>query len=171
MTHAQVLASDTTREVPEAPAPAISRNHVKSLDGIRGLAILSVLVHHLTASCWPSEHPSVHHLKDILYMGWAGVDLFFVLSGFLITGILMDTKSADNYFRAFYMRRVLRIFPLFYLVLTVLTLAYYSPVGWHMVSVFPPPKQQPFYFVYLNNLLPLHRGQPNIIGNFLDPGR
>lgn len=166
MTNALVLAADAIQEVPEAPAPAISRKHVKSLDGVRGLAILVVLVHHLTSSCWPSAHPSVHHLRDILYMGWAGVDLFFVLSGFLITGILMDTKSADNYFQAFYMRRVLRIFPLFYLVLTALTLAYYAPFGWHMVPFFPPPKQQPFYFVYLNNWLPLHRGQPNIIGHF-----
>ena len=133
MTNARVLATDAIQEVPEAPAPAISHKHVKSLDGVRGLAILVVLVHHLTSSCWPSAHPSVHHLRDILYMGWAGVDLFFVLSGFLITGILMDTKSADNYFQAFYMRRVLRIFPVVFLVFTALTLAYYAPFGWHMV--------------------------------------
>jgi len=86
------------------------------LDGLRGVAILLVLfLHFIIGQGVPA--PSV--LVDwwfigIVRAGWMGVDLFFVLSGFLITGILLDTKGSRHYFRQFYTRRVLRIFPLYY---------------------------------------------------------
>jgi peptidoglycan/LPS O-acetylase OafA/YrhL len=80
------------------------------LDAVRGLAVLLVLLHNTDI------YPSLH-LQPISANGWMGVDLFFVLSGFLITGILIDTKQSGAYFRNFYARRCLRIWPLYYSVL------------------------------------------------------
>ena len=90
-----------------------------ALDGVRGLAILMVLFVHFVASMLPTNAVE----RAIVYVtgyGMYGVDLFFVLSGFLITGILYDARDKDNYFRNFYMRRCLRIFPLYYGVLALL---------------------------------------------------
>ncbi|MFI5185550.1 MAG: acyltransferase family protein [Chitinophagales bacterium] len=81
------------------------RMHYPGLDGIRGFAILLVILYHNFS------------FISFLNFGWLGVDLFFVLSGFLITEILLNSKNAKNYFRHFYARRILRIFPLYYLVL------------------------------------------------------
>ena len=76
-----------------------------ALDGIRGLAVLFVLLYHSGAAV----------LGGFLLQ--SGVDLFFVLSGFLITTILVRTRDRSDYFRLFYLRRAVRIFPLYYLVL------------------------------------------------------
>lgn len=89
--------------------PASGRLRLRALDGLRGTAILAVLICHYSALL-----PQNHRIAGVLENGWAGVDLFFVLSGFLITGILFDAKGTRNYFRNFYARRVLRIFPLYY---------------------------------------------------------
>ncbi len=86
---------------------------IPALDGVRGLAAMMVLLSHfLFEDLWQSRWwwPMAHS-------GWLGVDLFFVLSGFLITGILLDSKEKPGYFKRFYRRRVLRIFPLYYAVL------------------------------------------------------
>jgi peptidoglycan/LPS O-acetylase OafA/YrhL len=82
-------------------------SRIPQLDAVRGLAVLLVLVHNTDI------YPSLH-LGLIAANGWMGVDLFFVLSGFLITGILVDTKHSEGYFRNFYVRRCLRIWPLYY---------------------------------------------------------
>ena len=73
-----------------------------ALDGLRGIAILAVIFRH-----------NFDFLQATKY-GWIGVDLFFVLSGFLITGILLKTKTQKNYLATFFVRRILRIFPLYY---------------------------------------------------------
>jgi peptidoglycan/LPS O-acetylase OafA/YrhL len=80
------------------------------------VAILAVIAFHVGTGEPSSVLP---HVTQWLGFGWCGVDLFFVLSGFLITGILIDTKETAHAFRNFYARRVLRIFPLYYLTLIV----------------------------------------------------
>jgi peptidoglycan/LPS O-acetylase OafA/YrhL len=72
--------------------------HIRAIDGLRGVAILLVLMHHFA----------------VFEPGWAGVDIFFVISGFLITRILLWTKDSPHYFSYFYARRALRILPLYY---------------------------------------------------------
>jgi len=103
--------------LPQAADPA---GRTPELDGLRGVAILLVLVNNLY------DGPSNGGLEYVLYhlakSGWVGVDLFFVLSGFLITGILSDTRNSGRYFRNFYARRILRIFPLYYGFLIVWSL-------------------------------------------------
>jgi peptidoglycan/LPS O-acetylase OafA/YrhL len=89
-----------------------------ALDGVRGLAILVVLLFHFIAQT-TATNAFERTVNRILNYGSLGVDLFFVLSGFLITGILYDARAQPGYFRNFYMRRVLRIFPLYYAVLAV----------------------------------------------------
>lgn len=89
--------------------------HIPALDGLRGVAVLIVMLYHFTIFGGMEPISWTGHVWQALAgVGWTGVDLFFVLSGFLITGILYDTKGSDGYFRIFYIRRTLRIFPLYY---------------------------------------------------------
>jgi len=89
------------------------RQKIPQLDAVRGIVILVVLAHNLHGfSSLPFSY--------LTNYGWMGVDLFFGLSGFLITGILLDSKSSADYFRNFYARRCLRIWPLYYSVLVLM---------------------------------------------------
>lgn len=89
-------------------------SHLPSLDGIRGLAILMVIAHNVQLLDVPVMHGAVVLAQFILNIGWIGVQLFFVLSGFLITGILLDSVGQPRGLRNFIARRALRIFPLYY---------------------------------------------------------
>jgi len=98
------------------------KGHIPALDGVRGLAIGLVLAVHLFSNLMPWGGFFQNTLKQTFSYGSLGVEVFFVLSGFLITGILWDTKTKAGYFKNFYMRRFLRIFPLYYGVLALIAL-------------------------------------------------
>lgn len=96
--------------------------HLIALEGLRGVAILMIMLRHfyneeIIRDAYPIIGPIITKLA---IAGNYGVELFFVISGFLITNILLDSKNSPGYFRNFYMRRFLRIFPLYYAVLFVI---------------------------------------------------
>ena len=127
--------------------------HMPALDGLRGLAILPVLLYHMT-SVGPGNWATAAWGFAVRNFGWCGVDLFFVLSGFLITGLLYDSRGTRHYFRNFYARRVLRIFPLYYgyvaVVLVVLPIVY--PDVRRLLHLSDGPWWGPAsYWVYLQN--------------------
>jgi peptidoglycan/LPS O-acetylase OafA/YrhL len=111
-------------------------SRVTELDGIRGIAILLVMLSHFGVPAAP--HGLLH---NILGFGWVGVDLFFALSGYLITGILLDSPR-ENYFSRFYGRRILRIFPVYYAFIIVF---------FHILPVTSGRAEEPWYLLYLAN--------------------
>lgn len=93
---------------------------ITALDGLRGLAIGLVLLHHVVQLRLPTTAPWAASLDSVLQLSWSGVDLFFVLSGFLIGGILIDHRKSPRLAPIFYLRRSLRILPLCAVTLLVL---------------------------------------------------
>ena len=125
--------------------PLNSSKKLPALDGIRGIAILLVLCFH-SGLILRASGPVQHLFSEVARSCWCGVDLFFVLSGFLITGILLDTRDSRHHFRNFYMRRVLRIFPL-----------YYGVILWLFLQN-PDFPDQIWYWLYLQNWGPVFGG-------------
>jgi peptidoglycan/LPS O-acetylase OafA/YrhL len=125
-----------------APSPArVAQGFIAELDGLRGIAILLVVVHRF----WPRS--AVGPWADAAGAGWIGVDLFFVISGFLIAGILLDTRGEPGFFRNFYARRILRIFPLYYLFVGGVFLAFSGSAEFREHSGSPI-----WYLVHLGNM-------------------
>ena len=123
--------------------------HYPGLDGLRGIAILTVVAHNLQLLQDP-EGSFGRAVEWGLDRGWIGVQLFFVLSGFLITGILLDSQKAPNYFKSFFARRALRIFPLYFLALAVLFLLLPALGAMPAALVATPSQQLPFW-LYVSN--------------------
>lgn len=124
------------------------------LDGLRGLAILLVMLYH-TTHYGLARSVADRALTIVPSIGWSGVDLFFVLSGYLITGILLGAKDSPAYYRAFYARRILRIFPLYYatlvfFLLIVPRLPLFAPIDyfWNPGS----SREQVWYWLFLSNV-------------------
>ncbi len=130
----------------ESDKQLVVGRHYRELDGLRALAALLVLYFHSSLIVDKPEDGLLLYYHKLTMVGWCGVDLFFVISGFLITGILMDTAKRKNCFRYFYIRRAVRIFPLYYMVLLV------SFVGF---SAYYPDYQvgsrEVYYLLYLQN--------------------
>ena len=136
------------------------RGHIAELDGLRALAVLLVLLVHF------GPHASIGSpLWKIESIGWIGVDLFFVLSGFLITGILLDTREDRLYYKNFYLRRTLRVFPLYYVVI-FLGLA--IQIAWHDESIIHNLYETSWFVVYLGNIHVAFKNHAPLAG-FLGP--
>lgn len=132
--------------------------HLPVLDGMRGVAILLVILVHL-----------FRYYKWVSF-GWMGVDLFFVLSGFLITGILVDTRANPGYYKNFLVRRVLRIFPLYYFFLIVFFIGLPLSSLHNQVEHYTYLDSNQFWFwAYIQNWLFVtdsHYPEINIISHF-----
>lgn len=135
--------ADTPRRLPP---------HIPALDGIRGVAVLLVVFCHAVQHDPTALTGAIDSaILAVARLSWTGVDLFFVLSGFLITGILFDAKGKELYFRNFYARRTVRIFPLYYtclilflVLLPLLPAAFTERFGHYYTS-------QTWYWLYLSN--------------------
>lgn len=112
-----MIAAPVKQPVPVAVKPA---GRIAELDGLRGIAILLVIsFHYLNNQLTHSVNKWGILLGKVTSFGWVGVDLFFVLSGFLIGSILIRNKGSNTYFSSFYLRRLVRIIPNYYLLLVI----------------------------------------------------
>ena len=108
--------------------------YLPELDGLRGIAILGVVLYH----CYPRFEGT--RLYTAALWGWAGVNLFFVLSGFLITSNLLAARDKPHYFHNFHARRALRIWPVYILVLAIVYLQsdwFIGPQPWDAIKAAP----------------------------------
>ncbi|MFO1503357.1 MAG: acyltransferase [Steroidobacteraceae bacterium] len=122
--------------------------HWPALDGLRGLAILLVIPHNIDA--FQSTLPHEWLPAMVSHIGWIGVQIFFVLSGFLITGQLLQTLGSRNYFTSFFVRRGLRILPIYYLSL-VIALVVVPALFTLPADVLATHDQQVWLWLFLNN--------------------
>jgi peptidoglycan/LPS O-acetylase OafA/YrhL len=131
-------------------------NRYPALHGLRVLAIVTVVQYHVTWIFWGEQGIALHRgFVDGSLVLFFGMDLFFILSGFLIGSILLRSleRNGTQDLRRFYLRRILRTFPSYYVVLTVLALA--------LPLTAMQRKHLPFEYVYLTNFVSLHR--PDIV--------
>ncbi|EMI29062.1 acyltransferase 3 [Rhodopirellula europaea SH398] len=143
---------------PTKPTNATSK-HIPELDGVRGLAILLVTLYRFSRDI-PIDTRLGGLLHDALTLGSRGVELFFVLSGFLITGVLLDAKSTTNRYRNFLARRSLRIFPLYFVALTIFVVI--IPILTGRDNPFEQATDKQFYlWTYLTNVHMSLAGQWN----------
>ena len=142
------------------PASHTARRTIPELDGLRGLAILLVFLTHFVALELPAHAGAFDGaVRWVARFGWTGVDLFFVLSGFLITGILLDTKGRPNYWRNYAARRCLRIFPLYYGALVLVMIVLPAVTHWSDPAFKTLRDHQAWYWTYTVNFLQVIKGR------------
>jgi peptidoglycan/LPS O-acetylase OafA/YrhL len=150
-TATQLVAPESASNEPGAVAVRADQR-IPSLDGLRAVASLMVVAYHFGPHIVRTQSPFsfLHALPQLM---WSGVDLFFVLSGFLIAGILLDARQSSNYFKVFYIRRAFRIFPLYYLVLFAYigTVAILGERTGQLGRLFENPISPWAYLFYLQN--------------------
>jgi peptidoglycan/LPS O-acetylase OafA/YrhL len=130
-----------------------SGERIHGLDGLRGVASILVVMYHFGPHILRGESGSVAFLQRISGALFSGVDLFFVLSGFLIGGILIDHKPSANYYKTFYGRRICRILPLYYLVLLsyVVALLVLGQAASGLGKLFESPLPAVSYWTFTQN--------------------
>ena len=140
------------------------REHIVVLDGLRGMAIILVLMVHSIPQV-SGDGLGFTALNSTVHCGVFGVDLFFVLSGFLITGVLVDSKGSQRYFRTFYIRRFLRLFPVYYGFL--LTMMFLLPAFDRVAHLHLPHYEGSWwwYLLYFSNWKTDHDLDPSL-GHF-----
>lgn len=150
-----IFAVDPAANRADALGVYLPAERIPGLDAIRGLAILLVTVYRFNGGAAEEYANPAFRLATL---GFRGVDLFFVLSGFLITGILLDAKRQPGYFQNFYARRALRIFPLYFgvLVAAFLVLPIVSPRAGAMFA--EARDHQAWLWLYGTNILQAKSG-------------
>jgi peptidoglycan/LPS O-acetylase OafA/YrhL len=154
-------APGTQDEMIGTPAPGVPArpswlpSYIPELQGLRGIAVLAVVVYH--------SHPRLEGtpVYGASLWGWAGVNLFFVLSGFLITSILLESREKPHYFRNFYGRRALRIWPVYVLALAIC----YLKADWFIgTPIYQAIRSAPWwaYLLFVQNLF--HLDLPAALG-------
>lgn len=142
-------AAVDARAATEAPTPGLGfRGHIREFDGLRGLGLIAVLAEHFA----PRATQGTLYFQ-FKFTGWIWLESFFVLSGFLIAGILLDARHEPRYFRNFFVRRSLRVFPLYYALLltgTAALLLRHDGAGYRaLVDGWGSPG---WFFLYLGNV-------------------
>jgi peptidoglycan/LPS O-acetylase OafA/YrhL len=150
--------------------PGGLRGRMPGLDGLRGLAILMVMALHFGGGIARGATGVDLWFSRVSGAGWVGVDLFFVLSGFLITGILYDTKGTPGCLRNFYARRVLRIFPLYYGALLVLFVVLPLIGRGSMPGVAKVAEHQGWLWFYCSNFASVFIGDKVFAGGLVQAG-
>jgi len=159
----------------KATAKTQGEDHIPVLDGVRGLAVFMVFCFHVWLGAVKGTQlgAGLPFYSHIVQFGATGVDLFFVLSGFLITSILYKTREMPHFYRAFFARRVIRIFPLYYLCLVLYFLV--TPLGLRIFGredlLADPMFNAPAFLIwtYTTNWLPFFPGAtpiPPILQHF-----
>ncbi len=142
-----------------AVKPALDNQRFASLDLMRGVAVLMILFYHTLDLNVRATSTAFENFVAMCYQYlWSGVDLFFVLSGFLITGVLVRTPKDSHFFRNFYARRILRLWPVYYSVYGATTILNYV-----MNRNWSPPDDFWLYWVQFANLaVALHTDRMNV---------